>query len=86
MAFNWWFVQLNDAYSALNSIPHDKLAVKRTLFVCSDVVRSNLVGDTMTDLLSVAPYKGEARWWEPQKIEYHPLRSPSITIIEVILA
>ena len=48
--------------------------------------RSNLVGDTMTDLLRIVPYKGESQWWEPQHVEFHPLRGPSLTFVEVNLA
>ena len=81
--FNWRFVRLNEAFAVWNS--HD-LSQERAVFVYSDVVRSNLVGDTLTHLLRIASYKGQAQWWEPEHIEFHPLRGPSITIVEVNLA
>ena len=81
--FNWRFVRLNEAFAAWGQ--HD-VAHEKAVFVYSDVVRSNLMGDTMTDLLRIVPYKGESQWWEPQHIEFHPLRGPSLTIVEVNLA
>ena len=81
--FNWRFVRLNEAFAAWN--PHDS-SQERAVFVYSDVVRSNLVWDTLTDLLRIVPYKGQAQWWKPEHIEFHPLRGPSMTIVEVNLA
>ena len=82
-AFNWRFVRLNEAFAAWDQ--HDAVHEK-AVFVYSDVVRSNLMGDTMTNLLRIVPYKGESQWWEPRHIEFHPLRGPSLTIVEVNLA
>ena len=44
------------------------------------------MGDTLTDLLRIVSYKEQAQWWEPDHIEFHPLRGPSETIVEVNLA
>ena len=82
--FNWRFVRLNETFASLN--PTEKVLQERAVFVYSDVVRSNLVGDTLTDLLRIVPYKGQAQWWEPEHIEFHPLRGPLMTIVEVNLA
>ena len=82
--FNWRFVHLNEAFASLN--PTERILQERAVFVYSDMVRSNLVGDTLTDLLRIVPYKGQTQWWEPEHIEFHSLRGPSMTIVEVNLA
>ena len=62
--FNWRFVRLNEAFAALNPTmnPGERETQERTVFVYSDVVRSNLVGDTLTDSLCIVSYKGQAKW------------------------
>ena len=82
-AFNWRLVRLNEAFAAWDQ--HDA-GHEKAVFVYSDVIRSNLVGDTMSDLLRIVPYKGDSQWWEPNHIEFHALRGPSLTIVEVNLA
>ena len=46
--FNWRFVRLNEAFASMN--PTVRVFQERAVFMYSDVVRSNLVGDTLTDL------------------------------------
>ena len=82
-AFNWRFARLNEAMAVWDQ--HDA-EHEKAVFVYSDVICSNLVGDTMSDLLRIVPYKGDAQWWEPKHIEFHTLRGPSLTIVEVNLA
>ena len=82
--FNWRFVRLNEAFASLN--PSVRVIQERAVFVYFDLVRSNLVGDTLTDLLRIVPYKEQAQWWEPEQIEFYPLCGPSMTIVEVNLA
>ena len=61
----------------------------RSLHVYSDVGGISMVGNRTTDLLREINYRREERgcvYFEPQHIQYHPVRNQVVDIIEVQLA
>ena len=81
MFVNWVFTDLNrsfdDAFGDHSHIP------KRPLYVYSNAGRSVITGDKVTDLLREVPYNPDEIGYEPKHIQYIPLRSDVVDIIEV---
>ena len=79
----WKFTNLNFAFRSMVKEP------TRSLHVYSDVGGSSMVGNRTTDLLHEINYRREGRgriYFEPQHIQYHPVRNQVLDIIEVQLA
>lgn len=77
---NWYFAELNEAF-------YEKLVVPtRTLFVYTDLVQTQLVGCTETDLLKEVvintSFKGRTQF-EPRRIQYIPVRKNRFDTVEV---
>ena len=80
---NWRFMNLNRAFQKLVG------TTARSLFVYSDVAQSSVVGGKVTDLLREINYarRGEgAVYFEPTHIQYIPVRSTTLDIIETQIA
>ena len=80
---SWKFTNLNLAFRSMVKEP------TRSLHVYSDVGGSSMVGNRTTDLLREINYRREGRgriYFEPQHIQYHPVRNQVLDIIEVQLA
>ena len=85
MFVNWVFTDLDrsfdeafgDHFRRVYHLP------KRPLYVYSNAGRSVITGDKVTDLLREVPYNPEEIGYEPKHIQYIPLRSDVVDIIEV---
>ena len=77
---NWRFTNLNYAFS------HVFGKNTRSLFVYSDVGGSIVLGDQMTDIIREVNYQKEGRgsyYFEPEHLQYIPLRKEVLDIIQV---
>ena len=79
MSCNWLFVNLNAHYR-----PEKKTAPERTLFVHCDAATSRMVGSKVANVLRQIHYRadGTTTHFEPQHIQYLPVRSGLMEIIE----
>ena len=80
---NWVFTDLDRSFDDAfgdHIVPH---TLKRPLSVCSNAGRSVIAGDKVTDLLREVPYNPEGIGYEPKHIQYIPLHSDVVDIIEV---
>ena len=79
MSCNWLFVNVNANYR-----PEKKLTPERTLFVHCDAATSRMVGNKVTNVLREIPYRpdGTTTHFEPQHIQYLPVRSGLMEIVE----
>ena len=59
---------------------------QRPMYLYSGASRSMVVGNQVTDLLREVPYSLEKRHFEPSQIQYLPVRSHSLEIIETQVA
>ena len=83
MRVNWTFINLNQAFRSVIQDP------RRTLHVYSDVSSSTMVGDKIVDLLREVKYDRTSRgqvYFEPQHIQYIPVRREVMDVIEVQVA
>ena len=85
MFINWVFTdldrRLDDAFDDHSHIAHH--IPKCPLYVYSNAGPSVITGDKVTDLLREVPYNPEEIGYEPKHIQYIPLRSDVVDIIEV---
>ena len=82
-AVNWRFTNLNKAFQTMVGY------AERPLLVYSDVCRSGVVGNQMTDVLREIQYerKGEgSQYFEPLHIKYIDVRKEVLDIIETQVA
>ena len=79
MSCNWLFVNVNTNYR-----PEKKTAPERSLFVHCDAATSRMVGNQVTNVLREIHYRadGTTTHFEPQHIQYLPVRSGLMEIIE----
>ena len=80
---NWRFSHLNNAFQSIGGSPN------RSLYIYSSVGSSIIVGGQMVDMLREVQYKRESKgttYFEPLRIQYHPVRNPVIDVIEVQIA
>jgi len=80
---NWRFLNLNKAFEVVVGNR------SRSLFVYSDVARSGVVGNQVTDLLrevNLIRRGAGVQYFEPYHIQYIPVRKDLIDIIEVQVA
>ena len=80
---NWRFLNINQAFQDLIG------SSERSLFVYSDVGRSSVVGNQVTDLLRQVRFRlrGDgSQYFEPVHIQYIPVRKDVIDIIETQVA
>jgi len=82
---NWVFTNLDRSFDeAFGDHSHIAYRIpKRPLYVYSNAGRSVITGDKVTDLLREVPYNPEEIGYERKHIQYIPLRSDVIDIIEV---
>ena len=83
MFVNWVFTDLDRSFDDAFG---DHIAYhipKRPLSVYSNAGRSVITGDKVTHLLREVPYNLEEIGYEPKHIQYIPLRSDVVDIIEV---
>ena len=80
LTVDWKFQNLRQTFS-------DAVGTSsRTLMVYSDVLRSNLVGDTKHPLLREVVYKRDGSgsiYFEPLHVQWLPIRRPFLDVIEV---
>jgi len=80
---NWHFLNLNKAFEVVVG------SSSRSLFVYSDVCRSGVVGNQVTDVLrevNLIRTGAGVQYFEPYHIQYIPVRKDVIDIIEVQVA
>ena len=83
---NWVFVNLDRSFEeAFGSHTHT-VVPKRSLYVYSSVGQSVIMGNQITDLLREIPYNPEEHYFEPKHIQYIPVRSDVLDIIETQVA
>ena len=83
---NWVFVNLDRSFEeAFGSHTHT-VVPKRSLYVYSSVGQSVIMGNQVTDLLREIPYNPEEHYFEPKHIQYIPVRSDVLDIIETQVA
>lgn len=82
---NWVFLDLDrsfdEAFGDHSHVTH--VVPKRPLNVYSNVGKSVITEDNVTDLLRQVPYNPEKIGFEPKHIQYIPLRSDVMDIVEV---
>ena len=80
---NWRFTNLNEAFANVTG------KQSRSFFVYSDLVESTVVGGQVTDLLREVLYERRGNgqvYFEPQHIQYIPVRKSTIDIVETQVA
>ena len=77
---NWVFMDLDGSFERAFGNNH------RPVYIYSDTSRSTIVGNQVTDMLREVPYSLEDRHFEPNQIQYLPVRSDSRDIIETQVA
>ena len=77
---DWVFMDLDNAYK--KAFGHNR----RSMYLYSNVGRSMVVGNQVTDLLREIPHESSKGSYEPIHIQYLPVRSEVIDIIELQLA
>ena len=84
MFANWVFTDLDRSFDDAFGDPLVYHHIpRRPLYVYSNAGRSVITGDKVTDLLIEVPYNPEEIGYEPKHIQYIPLRSDVVDIIEV---
>ena len=82
-AASWRFVNVNQAYEKMTNYS------SRSLFVYCNVGESQVVGNKITDVLREIPYQtrgGGHQYIEPKHLQYKPVRTNVLDIIEVQVA
>ena len=83
---NWVFTNLDRSFEeAFGSHTHT-VVPKRSLYVYSSVGQSVIMGNQITDLLREIPYNPEEHYFEPKHIQYIPVRSDVLDILETQVA
>ena len=77
---NWVFMELDTSFERAFGNSH------RPMYLYSNTAQSTIVGNQVTDLLREVPYSLESRHFEPNQIQYLPVRSDSLDIIEMQVA
>ena len=87
MFVNWVFTDLDRSFDEAFGYHVNFQRVyhlpKRPLYVYSNAGQSVITGDKVTDLLREVPHNPEEIGYEPKHIQYIPLRSEVVDIIEV---
>ena len=84
---NWRFVFLDEAYQKAfgGSLPNT-ITPRTPMYLFSNVGRSTIIGNRLTDLLREIPHESSKGSYEPINILYIPVRSDVIDIIETQVA
>ena len=85
MFVNWVFTDLDRSFDEAfgnRSLAYYNIP-KRALNVYSNVGQSVITGDKVADLLRQVPYNPQESMYEPRHIQYIPLRSDMMDIIEI---
>ena len=77
---NWVFMNLDESYERAFG------STRRPLHVYSSAGQSTVMGNQVTDLLQEVPYALSERYFEPRHVQYLPLRTDVIDIIETQVA
>lgn len=79
----WRVVRLDNSLHSLLGNP------KRPMLIYSNIGQSVIVGDQVVDILRQLIYEQTGRgnvYFEPYKIQYHPIRNKDLEIIEIQIA
>ncbi len=76
----WVFMDLDASFEKAFGNNH------RPMYLYSGSSRSMIVGNQVTDLLREVPYSTRDRYFEPNQVQYIPVRSDSLDIIETQVA
>ena len=77
---NWVFMDLDGSYERAFGNNH------RPLYLYSNAMQSMIVGNQVTDLMREIPYSLEQRQFVPDQVQYMPVRSDVMDIIETQVA
>ena len=77
---NWVFMDLDASFEKAFGNNH------RPMYLYSGSSQSMIVGNQVTDLIREVPYSLGNRYFEPNQIQYIPVRSDSLDIIETQVA
>ena len=77
---NWVFMDLDGSYE--RAFGNNR----RPLYLYSNAMRSMVVGNQVTDLMREIPYSLEQRQFVPNPVQYRPVRSDVMDIIETQVA
>ena len=86
---NWRFSYLDEEYAKVyrGVIVHPDLPPPRSpMYLYSNVGRSTITGNRVTDLLREVPHDSAKTTYEPTQIQYKPVHSNVLDIVEVQLA
>ena len=87
---NWRFIYLDEAYRMAFGGVNETVIVsappRGPLYLYSNVGQSTVTGNQITDLLREVPYSLREHHFEPRHIQYLPLRTDVIDIIETQVA
>ena len=86
---NWRFSYLDEEYAKVyrGVIVHPDLPPPRSpMYLYSNVGRSTITGNRVTDLLREVPHDPIKTTYEPSQIQYKPVRSNVLDIVEMQLA
>ena len=79
-SIDWVFMNLDESYERAFG------STRRPLHVYSSAGQSTVMGNQVTDLLREVPYALSERYFEPRLVQYLPLRTDVIDIIETQVA
>ena len=77
---SWVFMDLDASFERAFGVN------QRPMYLYSGASRSMVVGNQVTDLLREVPYSLEKRYFQPNEIQYLPVRSDSLDIIKTQVA
>ena len=87
---NWRFINLDESYrKAFGGVSKTALVSappRGPMYLYSNVRRSTIMGNRVTDLLREIPHDLTKMSYEPLHIHYNPVRSNLVDIIEMQLA
>ena len=84
---NWRFVYLDESYrNAFGGSVSNTISHRTPMYLYSNVGRSMVVGNQVTDLMREIPHESSKGSYEPIHILYLPVRSEVIDIIELQVA
>ena len=86
---NWHFSYLDEEYAKVYrgvSVHPDLPPPRSPMYLYSNVGRSNITGNKVTDLLREVPHDPTKTTYEPPQIQYKPVHSNVLDIVEMQLA
>jgi len=85
---NWRFSYLDEEYAKVyQGVSVDPTIPPRSpMYLYSNVGRSTITGNRVTDLLREVPHDPTKTTYEPSQVQYKPVRSNVLGIVELQLA